>query len=273
MDKLIITAALNGAEVTRAQSPAVPYTPDEIAQAALEAHAAGAAIVHVHARLDDGTPTQEKAVYARIISAVAARCDVIVQVSTGGAVGMSAQERSAVIELAPEMATLSVGSVNFGAGVFINHPADVARFAQRMQQYGVVPEIEVFEAGMVATAVRLAGEGLLRLPAHFDIVLGVLGGMPGELRHLQHVVDCLPAGCTWTAAGVGRAQLPMAVCAIVLGGHVRVGLEDNIYYRRGQLAASSAELVERVARLGRELGREVATPAEAREILGILRRP
>lgn len=273
MEKLIITAAVNGAETTRAQSPAVPYTPEEIAQAAAEARDAGAAIVHVHARLADGTATQDKAVYRQILDAVTARSDLIVQVSTGGAVGMSAQERSAVIELAPEMATLSAGSVNFGDGVFINHPEDIARFAALMLKYGVVPEIEVFEAGMIANAARLAAQGLFRFPAHFDFVFGVPGGMPAELRHLQHAIDCLPAGCTWTAAGVGRAQLPMAVCAIVLGGHVRVGLEDNIYYHKGRLAASSAELVERIARLAGELGRDVATPDEARALLGISRRP
>ncbi len=273
MDKLVITAALNGAEVTRIQSPHVPISPQEIAAAAVAAAAAGASIVHVHARRDDGTPTQDKRVYQEIIERIRAVSDVIVQVSTGGAVGMTAEERGDVIALAPEMATLTTGTVNFGAGVFMNEPAVIERFADMMRLHGVRPEIEVFDVGMIAAAKRLVDGGKLSLPLHFDLVLGVPGAIPGEIRHLMHMVSELPAGCTWTAAGVGRAQLPIATAAILLGGHVRVGLEDNIYYSRGRLAVSNAELVARIARLAQELGRDIADAGEARRIVGIFGRP
>jgi len=269
MGPLIITAAVNGAEVTRMQCPNLPVTPDEIAAAALAAREAGAAIVHVHARLPDGMPTQDVDVYAEIIRKVRERTDIIVQVSTGGAVTMSAAERGQVLALAPEMATLTTGSVNFGEDVFLNRPQDVEAFARRMQEQGVKPEIEVFEVGMIQSAIRLVERGLLSFPLHFDLVMGVPGGIPGEIRHLLHLVETIPSGCTWTVAGIGRAQLPLANLAILLGGHARVGFEDNLYYARGQLAKSNAELVARVARLATELGRPLATPSEARAMLGI----
>jgi uncharacterized protein (DUF849 family) len=159
VDKLIITAALTGAELTRAQQPALPISPDEIAQAAWECAQAGAAIVHVHARRADGSSTQEAAAYRSIIEAVRARCDVVVQVSTGGAVGMTAQERVAPLALRPEMATLSMGSVNFGDGVFLNPPPDIEHFLHTMRAHGVVPEFEVFDAGMLGHAGALGEEG------------------------------------------------------------------------------------------------------------------
>lgn len=272
MDELIITAALNGAEVTRAQHPALPVTPEELAVAAQEAAQAGAAIVHVHARYADGTPTQDAAVYEEIILKIRERTDVIVQVSTGGAVTMTAQERGQVLALKPEMATLTTGSVNFGRDVFLNRPDDMERFAHMMQEGGVKPEIEVFDVGMIAGAMRLVKAGLLTLPLHFDFVMGVPGGIPGELAHLLHLVHSIPPGCTWTVAGIGRAQLPLATAGILLGGHVRVGLEDNLYYSKGRLASGNVQLVERVARLAAELGRPVATPAAARAMLGICAR-
>lgn len=269
VDKLVITAALNGAEVTREQTPHVPILAEEIAAAAAEAAAAGASIVHVHARNVDGTPTQDKRVYRDIIKRITAACDVIVQVSTGGAVGMTAEERGDVITLAPEMATLTTGTVNFGTGVFMNEPSTIERFADMMRLHGVRPEIEVFDVGMIAASERLVRAGKLSAPLHFDLVLGVPGAIPGEIRHLMHMISTLPEGSTWTAAGVGRAQLPVATAALLLGGHVRVGLEDNIYYSKGQLAVSNAQLVARVARLAGELGRDIANAEEARRIVGI----
>ncbi len=269
MEKLVITAAVNGAEVTRDNTPYVPITPEEVANAAVEAALAGASIIHVHARRNDGAATQDKTVYREIIERIQEKSRVIVQVSTGGAVGMTAAERADVIALGPEMATLTTGTVNFGDGVFYNAPEDIEHFALLMAQRGVRPEIEVFDTGMIATAVRLMNKGLLKGPMHFDLVLGVPGGIPAEMSSLLHMVSMLPIGSTWTAAGIGRAQLAMTTAAILLGGHARVGLEDNIYYAKGRLAVSSAELVSRVVRLAGELGREVATPDEARNIVGI----
>ncbi len=269
MDKLIITAALTGAEVTRAQQPALPITPEEIGRAAQECAEAGAAIVHVHARNPDGSPSQDKALYREILAQVRARCDVIVQVSTGGAVGMTSQERLAPVTLQPEMATLSMGTVNFGADVFMNSPTDMEVFAQALQAQGVKAELEIFDSGMLTTALRWLHKGLLHGPQHFDFVLGVPGGMAGTPQALMYLSAQVPAGCSWTVAGIGAAQLPLGALAIVLGGHVRVGFEDNVYYRKGELATSNAQLVARMARLSRELDRPVATPDEARALLGI----
>jgi 3-keto-5-aminohexanoate cleavage enzyme len=269
MAKLIITAALTGAEVGKAQQPALPITPEEIGIAAAECVAAGAAIVHLHGRLADGTPTQDAAVYRQIIAAVRARCDAIVQVSTGGAVGMTAAERLAPVTLAPEMATLSMGSVNFGDDVFLNLPADMAAFAQAIAAHGAKAELEIFDAGMMATARRWIKQGLLPTPAHFDFVLGVPGGMPATPEALMYLVSQLPEGATWTVAGMGPAQLTLGTLAVALGGHVRVGFEDNIFFRKGELASSNAQLVERMADIGRLAERPPATPDEARVMLGL----
>lgn len=269
MDKLIITAALTGAEVTRAQQPALPVTPDEIAAAACDCWQAGASIVHVHARLHDGTPTQDKAIYREIIEKIRARCDLIVQVSTGGAVGMSAEERLQPVELDPEMATLSMGSINFGDDVFVNQPTDMEIFARAMQARGVKPEFEIFDSGMLTALSRWLRKGMVQGPVHCDFVLGVPGAMAGTAESLMFLRSQLPPGATWTVAGIGSAQLPLGALAIVLGGHVRVGFEDNVFYRKGELAKSNAQLVERIVRLSRELERPVATPTEARAILGL----
>lgn len=269
MQKLIITAALTGAEVTREQHPGLPISAEEIAQAAYECAQAGASIVHVHARNPDGSSTQDKAAYQAIISAIQARCNVIVQVSTGGAVGMTAAERLAPVTLKPEMATLSMGTVNFGGDVFMNHPSDMQEFAQAMQTHGVKPELEIFDSGMLATANRWIDKGLLTGPQHFDFVLGIPGGMAGQPEALMYLVSQLKRDCTWTVAGIGAAQLQLGTLAIVLGGHVRVGFEDNLFYRKGELASSNAQLVARMARISAELNRPVATPDEARALLGL----
>jgi 3-keto-5-aminohexanoate cleavage enzyme len=270
MEKLIITCALTGAEVTKEDHPRLPVTPDEIAEAAYEAYQAGASIVHIHARLDDGTPTQDREVYRQIIQKIRSKCDLIIQVSTGGAVGMTPEERIQPVTLRPEMATLTTGSVNFGREVFLNPPSEIETFACALSQYGVKPELEIFDVGMIDNGLRLWKKGIIKEPLHFDFVMGVPGGIPATPKNLLHLVESIPSHATWSVAGIGRAQLPMAVMAILLGGHVRVGLEDNIYYAKGVLAQSNAQLVERVVRLAKELGREIATPQEARRILGLL---
>lgn len=272
MEKLIITAAMVGAEVSRKTQPNLPITPDEIAQAANECVQAGASIIHLHVREDDGTPTQRRDRYQETISAIRAGApDVIIQVSTGGSVGMTATERLDPIFLRPEMATLTCGTVNFGLDVFMNGPMQLVEFAEQFQRYGVRPEFEIFDVGMITNAIQLAKQNLVEPPFHFDFVLGVPGALPATAEHLLHLIRHLPAQSTWSVAGVGRHQLPMAALAIPLGGHVRVGFEDNVYYRKGELAVSNAQLVERVARLAEILDRPLATVAEARELLGIPR--
>lgn len=269
---LILTCAITGAETTREKQPALPITPREQAQSARDAVAAGASIIHLHVREEDGRPSQRIERFEESISAIrVAAPGVIIQISTGGAVGESIENRLAPLRLKPEMASLNVGTLNFGDDVFLNAPRDIVRLAQEMRVQGVMPELEVYEAGMLEAALRLHAQGVIGDPLHFQFVLGVPGGMSGDPRHLVHLVGMVPSGegHTWGVAGIGRFQLPMAVQALVMGGHVRVGLEDNIYYRKGELASSNAQLVERIARLARELGREVASPAQARQILGL----
>jgi len=270
MEPLIITCAPVGAEVMPSQTPHLPVTIQALAETASAIRAAGASIVHVHCRNDDGTNTHAVERFAQACDAIRSRTDLIVQFSTGGAIGMSAQERSGPLELAPEMATLTCGTVNFGDDVFENPFPLMRALLARMNELGIRPELEIFDKGHLANARRLAKEGLLTFPQHVDFVLGVPGALEATVQNLCDLVDDLPDGCTWSVAGIGRAQLPMAMAAIAMGGHVRVGLEDNLFYAKGRLARNE-ELVERVARIAREAGREIAQPDDARSILGLSR--
>lgn len=271
MEKLIITAAICGAEVTKEHNPNVPYTVEEIANEAYKAYKAGASIIHLHVREDDGTPTQSKDRFEKCINAIKEKCpDAIIQPSTGGAVGMSSEERLQPTELRPEMATLDCGTCNFGGDeVFVNTENMIKEFGEKMINLGIKPECEVFDKGMIDMALRLQKKGYIKTPMHFNFVMGVNGGITGTTRDLQFMIDSIPAGSTFTVSGVGRAQLPMTTMAIITGGHVRVGFEDNVNIAKGVPASSNADFVEKVVRLAKELGREIATPSEAREILGL----
>ena len=271
MEKLIITAAISGAEVTKNLNPNIPYKVEEIAREAESAYIAGASIIHLHVREDDGTPTQSKERFKDCIEAIRNRCpDVIIQPSTGGAVGMSNEERLQPIELNPEMATLDCGTCNFGGDeVFVNTENSIIEFAQKMKKRGIKPECEVFDKGMIDTAVRLNKKGFIMSPMHFNIVMGVNGGISATPRDLTFMVDSLPQGSTFIVSGMGRYQMNMATVSIIMGGHVRVGFEDNLYLEKGVLAKSNGELVQKVVRIAKELGRPIATPNEAREILNI----
>lgn len=271
MEKLIITTAICGAEVTKEHNPSVPYTVDEIAKEAEAAYKAGASIIHLHVRLDDGTPTQDKERFRLCMEAIRERCpDVIIQPSTGGAVGMSNEERLQPINLNPEMATLDCGTCNFGGDdIFVNTENTIKEFGEKMIALGIKPEIEVFDKGMIDMAIRLNKKGYIKSPMHFNLVLGVNGGISATPRDLVFMAESIPQGSTFTVSGIGKGQFPMASMAIIMGGHVRVGYEDNVYLSKGVLAKSNAELVEKVVRLAKELGREIATPNEARKILGL----
>lgn len=268
MEPLIIACAPVGAEVTPDQTPYLPYTPAKLAETAAAIREAGASIVHVHCRNDDGSNTHDVDRFREAYSAVRAASDLIVQFSTGGAIGMTPEERSAVLQLRPEMATLTCGSVNFGDDIFENSFPIMRSILKKMHEFGVRPELEIFDKGHLANARRLAKEGLLDFPQHVDFVLGVPGALEATVSNLCDLVAEIPAGCTWSVAGIGRQQLPMALAAIAMGGHVRVGLEDNLYYEKGRLARNE-ELVARVARIAHEAGRPVATPGQAREMLGL----
>lgn len=271
MEKLIITAAICGAEVTKEHNPNVPYTVEEIGNEAEKAYKAGASIIHLHVRKDDGTPTQDRERFRQCIEEIRRRCpDVIIQPSTGGAVGMTNEERLQPVDLAPEMATLDCGTCNFGGDeIFVNTENDIKAFGEKMIQMGVKPEIEVFDKGMIDMALRLHKKGYIKAPMHFSFVMGVNGGIAGDMRDFLFMKESIPAGSTFSVAGIGRYEFPLAAMSIVAGGHVRVGFEDNIYIGKGEMAESNAVLVEKVVRLAKELGREIATPKEAREILGL----
>lgn len=271
MEKLIITAAICGAEVLKEHNPAVPYTVEEIVREAKSAYDAGASIIHLHVRWDDGTPTQDKGRFKIMMDAIKAVCpDVIIQPSTGGAVGMTNDERLQPTELNPEMATLDCGTCNFGGDdVFTNTENTIKYFGERMIERGIKPELEVFDKSMIDMALRLQKKGFIKTPMHFDFVMGVNGGISGELRDFIFLRGSIPADATYTVAGVGRFEFPLAMAAIIDGGHVRVGFEDNVAISKGVLAKSNGEMVAKVVRMAKELGREVATPAEARAILGL----
>ncbi len=270
-NKVIITAAISGAEVTQEMNPAVPYTIEQYVREAKGAHEAGAAIIHLHARFDDGTPTQDRERFRVIINAIQEACpDVIIQPSTGGATGMTAEERLQPTELNPEMATLDCGTMNFGGDeIFVNTENMIIEFVTRMNERGIKPEMECFDKSHIDMALRLVRKGYIKPPLHFNFVLGVNGGAAGTVRDLLFLKESLPDGATFTTSGVGRVQLDMNVASMLLGGHVRVGFEDNLKYNRERNGVSNAEFVERIVRIAKELNLEIATPAEARQILGL----
>jgi len=271
MEKLVITACICGAEVTKEQNPAVPYTIEEIVREAKSAYDAGASIIHLHVRWDDGTPTQDTGRFQEAMDAIRAVCpDVIIQPSTGGAVGMTDLERLASTDVVPkpELATLDCGTCNFGGDdIFVNSDNTVFNFAKIMQEKGIKPELEVFDKGMIDIAMKADKKGLLQHPLHFDFVLGVQ--MTATLRDLVIMVGSIPYGSTWTACGIGRHAFEIAAATIIMGGHVRIGFEDNLFLEKGVLAKSNGEMVEKVVMLAKIFGREIATPAEARKILSI----
>ncbi|HVN68052.1 MAG TPA: 3-keto-5-aminohexanoate cleavage protein [Candidatus Binatia bacterium] len=268
MDPLIITCAPVGAEVRPDQTPHLPYTPKLLGETARAVREAGGSIIHVHCRNDDGTNTHDVARFREALEEIRANSDLIVQFSTGGAIGMTPEERAEPLQLRPEMATLTCGSVNFGDDIFENSFPIMRGILKKMREFDVRPELEIFDKGHIANARKLARERLLAFPQHCDLVLGVPGGLEATTQNLADLVDDLPDGCSWSVAGIGRQQLPMAMVAIAMGGHVRVGLEDNLHYSRGRLAKNE-ELVARVARIAAEAGRAVATPDQARKLLGL----
>lgn len=269
MSKLIITAAITGAETTKDMNPALPCTPEEQATAAYECWQAGASVVHLHVRDAAGKPSQDLALFEKVSKLIRDRCDLILQFSTGGAVGTPVSERIAPLKLKPEMASLNAGSINFGDEVFENLPKDITALANEMKRLHIKPEIEVYDLGMLEYGVSLVTSGLVPAPAHFQFVLGTKHGLSGSPENLFYLKSKLPAGCTFAVAGVGRHQLQVAPLAIVSGGHVRVGFEDNVYFSRGVLAKNNAQLVARIKELSLLLLREVANPQESRKILNL----
>jgi 3-keto-5-aminohexanoate cleavage enzyme len=271
MEKLIITAAICGAEVTKERNPSIPYTIKEIGREATLAYDAGASIIHLHVRDDDGTPTQSKSRFKESIAEIQKTCpDIIIQPSTGGAVGMSNEERlqPIYIDPPPEMATLDCGTMNFGGDeIFVNTETTIIHFANEMNNRNIKPELECFDKGMVDMALRLHSKGIIHDPMHFNLVFGVNGGISATPRDVNFLIESLPRNSTYTVTGIGKFEFIVATLGILYGGNVRVGLEDNLYISKGKLAESNGQLVEKVVTIADELGREIANPREARKVL------
>ena len=273
---VIITVAITGAVPRKKDNPAVPVTPAEQVESTHEAFDAGASLVHIHVRNPDESPGSDPELYGRVQEGVRKHCPgMIVQFSTGGR-GRDMSQRGAMLHLKPDMASLATGSVNFPNQIYENPPDFIEGLAKTMLEYDVKPEVEVFDLAMLYNARALVERGLIAPPAHVQFVLGIPNALPARERTLDFLIEelgeLLP-GATWTAAGIGRHQLTVNRWALARGGHVRTGLEDNIHFERGRLAASNAELVRRVAELCAEHGRRPASPAEARALLGLAGAP
>ncbi|PSQ18291.1 3-keto-5-aminohexanoate cleavage protein [Halobacteriales archaeon QS_8_69_26] len=279
-EKVVVSAALTGALTTRDQCEAIPYTPEEIAEEAARAREAGAAVAHIHARTENGSPTFSTETYRAIHEEVRERTDVVINFSTG-ALDTPVEERlDYVREVRPEVAALNMGSMNYAKYsdrredfvfdvVFDNPFREIRQFTETMLDNGVTPELECFDTGHVGNHRPLVTEGALEHPLHFSLIMGVLGGIPASVGNLAHQVRQLPDDATWQVIGIGRDQWPLVSAALAMGGNVRVGLEDNFYLPDGEMADSNADLVAKAAEMARNVGREPATPDEAREIMGI----
>jgi uncharacterized protein (DUF849 family) len=273
--KLIINAAMTGMVPTKADNPAVPVTPAEIEEDARACRRAGAAIFHLHARRTDGSPAYEAEIYREIVVRVRSSCpDAVICVSTSGRTFKEFEQRSEVLSLdgdaRPEMASLTLGSLNFPKQASLNDPTMIRMLAERMYERGIVPELEIFDMGMIDYAKHLIERKILREPFYFNLLLGSLGTLSATPFNLATMVMSLPAGSTWAGAGIGRFQFAVNSIAMAMGGNVRVGLEDNLYLDGAkQKPATNVGLIERLARLASALEREVASPDEAREIIGL----
>lgn len=272
MNKLIITAAITGSRIPRSKTPYIPITPEEITRSALECWKAGASIVHIHVRNPKtGIGTQDMELFRQVIEPLREKTDLILCLTTSGIPGrnLPTEERLQVLDFKPELASLDAGSINLGGSIFVNTPEFLKAAAQRMGEKSVKPELEIFDVGMIVTCLRMRNQGLFDDPLHFQFVLGTPWGSPGTPRSLFHLCEMIPEDATWSVIGVGRTHLPMSMMALCMGGHIRVGMEDNIYYRQDQLVRKNAQFVKRIARIAGEYGREIASPDEAREILSL----
>ena len=268
--KTIITAALTGAVTPKSKCPALPITPREIAEDGVKCWKAGASILHLHMRDDEGHGTMDVAKFRETVHILRNECDAVLNLTTSGELGVSDERRMEhVIELKPELATFDAGTINAGDGIFENSVDFLMKLGKVMQENGVKPEVEVMDMGMINAAKYYASKGVLLDPIHFQFVLGFgFSGAPAIPQNLCYMLSQIPAGSTWSAFGTGTAHLPIVYTAIALGGNVRVGLEDNIWYAKG-VPATNESLVARTARIVKEFGNDVATPADARAILGL----
>jgi len=275
MEKLIITVALTGAWPTKKDTPYVPITPQEIAEEAYNCWKAGASIAHIHVREDDGSPSMNFDKFRETVTLIREKedCDIILNLTTSGGIGLTDEERmKPFVELRPEMASFDAGTMNWQhRTVFENRPDFLEKLAQTQKNNKVKPELEIFDAGMLYNTLYLVEKGLLKPPLHYQFCLGVPGGIAATVENFMHLKSILPQGATFSAFAIGRMHLTILFMTLITGGHVRVGMEDNVLLSRGVLAKSNVDFVERVKRVAKEFQREIATPTEAREILGLKR--
>lgn len=270
-EKLIIKLAPTGMIPTKEDTPNVPITPEEIIKDTHEAYKLGASVVHIHARDEQGRPTHESRYFKEIFQGIKEKCpDIIICATTSGRVTPQVEHRSEVLDLYPEMASLTMGSMNFLKHPSVNSFKTIIKLAKIMMDRGICPELEIFEPGFINTAKYLVNKGYLKPPLHFNLLLGSLGSISAGIRDLVFLVDSLPSGSTWSATGIGRFQTQINVAAILMGGHVRVGIEDSIFYSYPKKElATNINLVKRIVTLAKVMDRDIATPTEARKILGL----
>lgn len=270
-NKVILTVATTGAWPQKSDTPHIPLQPEEIAEEIYACYEAGASIAHIHVRDDENKASMSFEKFEETVKLVRKRCNIVINLTTSGGIGLMDDIRmKPFIELKPEIASFDCGSMNWmNSTVFENSPKFLEKLGLTMQENNVRPEIEVFDAGMVYNALYYLKKGVLKAPLHFQFVLGVPGGMAATIENLMFLKSLIPADATWGALGIGKQHLPIMYAALALGGHVRVGMEDNIYYRAGELAKSNAQFIERTKRIVAELDKQIATPDEARAILGL----
>lgn len=281
-NKRIITVAVTGAWPTRQDNPALPVTPEGIAEDVYECWKAGAAVAHIHVRNDDGTPCTDFERYKETIDLIRAKkdCDICINItSSGGTLGSGSTEDDdearikPIRELLPEICSYDCGTMNWqNRTILENHPRFLETLGKEAKRLDIKPEIEIFDAGMIYTAEHYVKTGILKAPCHFQLILGAAGGVKATLEDLIMLKSRIPEGSTWAAAGIGRGHVPIMMATIAMGGHLRVGMEDNVYYSKGVLAENNAQLVSRAKRLIEEAGYETATPEDARKILGLVRK-
>jgi uncharacterized protein (DUF849 family) len=269
MSSAVLTAALTGPIATKADNPALPTTPEEIATEARAAWEAGASVMHVHLRDADQRPTGDLQIARRVVGLIEEACPALIQLSTGVGLGVPFEERERLVEARPAMATLNVCSMTFGDAEFFNPPDAVRRLAARMRELGVKPELELYDTGHVEMALALHEEGLLEEPLQFSLVLGVRGGMRADVDNIVNVVRRLPAGSVWQVIGIGRSNLQMTAIGLALGGNARTGMEDTLLLRKGEPAPGNGALVERLAQVARALDRPIADVDETRRLLSL----
>lgn len=273
MTKSIITIAPTGENVTKKNHPEIPTTPKEIAEDVYKCYKAGAAIAHIHVRDDNENPTMALEKFEETVNRIREKCDIVLNLTTSGDMTAGDEIRMAhLVKLKPEMASFDCGTMNWAyKEIFFNHPLFLEKLGKVMIDNDIKPEVEIFDTGMINNSLHYIKTGVLKEPVHYQFVLGVAGGIPATIENLIYLTKQIPINSTWSAFGVGKDHIPIMAAALLLGGHVRVGFEDNIYYDKGVLAKSNVQLVERAIRIAKEYNKDIATSEDVRKMFNLNR--